>query len=421
MVSHLTDMMPDAGDGPIMQLPTSREIIELTAKSKKLFAFVCELPERYREIIFLYDKSYSYGAYGYYPILQIQSSLRISNFLSFAFLAGFKGSFANCAGISWSNDTKSLTAEIAVRMANSTGTQIYNSSILMQQQSSSQIEKTALQNGIGVTRLDIMTWITRISLTGNEFLSPKDYLMVLSSICTLCCRIDANRKHAFFLRLVSVASRNLEKSYSQLYQNSPTSYLLKNWSLVVMHRVCDMLENPKSKSGSDDELWLEHYRSVFDSNSTSNLDPPQYSLSLRYGWPALRIGILKEAIVLSDSSQDHVNTIVFAAKLLRKFYRNLGRIDQQHYSELLLRVVLNHRKQLAADPEKTPVMQIQEGMELGVLLLLKMEVVKSTARYNITEHSKAIINVLGTKNIFLYSPFAKKKTENKELMVLFCK
>jgi hypothetical protein len=51
MVSHLTDMMPDAGDGPIMQLPTSREIIELTANSKKLFAFVCELPERYREIL----------------------------------------------------------------------------------------------------------------------------------------------------------------------------------------------------------------------------------------------------------------------------------------------------------------------------------------------------------------------------------
>ena len=82
--------------------------------------------------------------------------------------------------------------------------------------------------------------------------------------------------------------------------------------------------------------------------------------------------------------------------------------------------MLNHRKQLAAEPEKPPIIQFQDGMKLGVLLLLKMEVVRSTSRYNITEHSKAAVVTPGLNNTFLYSPFAKKKTEQKELMVSLC-
>ena len=81
--------------------------MELCNTSKKMSDFVCELPERYREIVSLYDKSHPYGVYGYYPILQIQTSLRIANFLSFVFLDSFKGTFINCAGIPFSNGAES--------------------------------------------------------------------------------------------------------------------------------------------------------------------------------------------------------------------------------------------------------------------------------------------------------------------------
>lgn len=115
-------------------------------------------------------------------------------------------------------------------------------------------------------------------------------------------------------------------------------------------------------------------------------------------------------------SLDHINTIVFTAKLLRKLFRYLTRKEQQHFSDLLLRVVLQHRKQLAAEPEKTPLIQFNNGVILGAPLVLKMEIVPSTSRYNVTQHKpKAVAS--GAKETFLYSPFAKKKTEQKEMIV----
>ena len=273
--------------------------------------FVCELPERYREIVSLYDKSHPYGVYGYYPILQIQTSLRIANFLSFVFLDSFKGTFINCAGIPWSYEGKSLTAELTLRMASTTGTLQPGSShansvtnTLIPQQSSSQVEKAILQNGTGVTKLDIMTWITRISLTGNEYLTPKDYLTVLSAICSICKRINAFRKYAFYLRLVGTVSRYLGSK--QQSQSENVAYSLKSWSLAAMHKVSDILESP-SKNTNDDDTWLETYGTLVSSKADvlNNLprSPPSYCFSLRYGWPNLRIGILKEAILLSDSDK----------------------------------------------------------------------------------------------------------------------
>lgn len=283
--------------------------MELCNSSKKMHAFVCELPERFREVISLYDKCHPYGAYGYYPILQIQTSLRIANFLTFAFLASFKGTFINCAGIPWSYEGKSLTAELTLRMASTTGTLQPGSSqassvtnTLIPQQSSAQVEKAILQNGTGVTRLDIMTWLTRISLTGNEYLTPKDYLMILSSMCAICSRIDAFRKHAFYLRLVGTVSRHLDSKQAESAATAP----LKSWSLVSLHKVCDLLESP-AKIGNDDDIWLETYGNLVAAKEIvlSNLPPPppSYTYSLQYGWPSLRIGILKEAILLSDSDK----------------------------------------------------------------------------------------------------------------------
>jgi hypothetical protein len=78
---------------------------------------------------------------------------------------------------------------------------------------------------------------------------------------------------------------------------------------------------------------------------------------------------------------------------------------------------LQHRKQLAAEPEKTPLIHFNNGVILGAPLVLKMEIVPSTTRYNVTQHKPKVAAGPGAKETFLYSPFAKKKTQQKEIIV----
>ncbi len=75
-------------------------------------------------------------------------------------------------------------------------------------------------------------------------------------------------------------------------------------------------------------------------------------------------------------------------------------------------MVFQHRKQLAADPTNSTLIKFPNGMTLGVPILIKMEVVCSSSRYLVTHHKPSVKE--GAKETFLYSPFVKKKTEQKE-------
>ena len=97
-------------------LPSKEKVFELSYVSQELMNFLCEIPERYREIIKLYELAFSYGNVGYYPWLQIQACIKVAEFLLCANLNDFMGTFINSASISWFNETRSITAELASRL-----------------------------------------------------------------------------------------------------------------------------------------------------------------------------------------------------------------------------------------------------------------------------------------------------------------
>lgn len=378
------------GHDEFRKLPNELELLELVEQNSALMVVICELPERYREIVMLHDRSIQYGIFGYYPILQIQASIRISTFLSFAYEVKFRGTFINAAGIAWYNEAKSLTAEIASRTvpapasSSPTMSHAYNEKPIS-----------------GVSKLDIMTWITRVSLTGNEYLTTKDYLLTLTSLCTLSSRIKATRKHAFFLRLVAMATRVLDDLVMEEGKKG-----MRSWSLISMHHVCDLLQG----HNDDERIWIEKYcREIGNKEGSSN------TKRLVYGWPLLRIGILKEAIAQSDFDHDHVNTILFTVQLLQTLWMHLNRKDQQFYSDLLVKAVLGHKKQLSAEITKSSVIQFKEGVALRLPFLLRMEIVQASARHQVKKHEPAVISV-GVVDTFLYSPFSKTKTKEKEMV-----
>jgi hypothetical protein len=400
-------MSDDEDDRVLKPLPTCVEIVELAKGNKELFNWLCEIPERYREIIKLHETSYPYGSLGFYPIFQIFCMLRCAEFLLAAYSTRFTGVFLNSASIAWYTESKSLTAELAARMASTSAALqplTQNSVTLLPQPSTVQLDKATFQEGKGASKLDVLSWLTRASLCGNEYLTPQDQVYVLSSIAALCGRLGAYRKHAFFLRLVATAAHQMGNKSTPL---SKRYTIDSNPSLSCMRRVCKILECGDQPTVDDDYRWLERYYSS-DPNHT-----------VEYGWPSLRIGIYKEAIQISELSQDYVNSLLFTAELLRKLYFHLSKKDQAHYSEMLQKVVMYHRKQSLKQPLNNssifPLIRGGHGIILGVPVVKKMEIIQPMSRYIVTHHQPRAKS--DAKSTFLYSPFAKK--DNKEKKVLF--
>jgi tetratricopeptide (TPR) repeat protein len=400
-------MSEDEDDRILKPLPTAVEIVDLAMKNKELFNWLCEIPERYREIIKLHETSYPYGSLGFYPIFQIHCMLRCAEFLLAAYKTRFPGVFLNSASIAWYTESKSLTAELAARVASTTVALqplAQNSVTLLPQPSTVQLEKATFQEGKGASKLDVLSWLTRAALCGNEYLTPQDQVYVLSSIAALCGRLGAFRKHGFYLRLVATAAHQMGNKSTPL---SKRYTIDSNPSLSCMRRVCKLLECGDQPAVPDDHRWLERYYSS-DANHT-----------VEYGWPSLRIGVYKEAIQIAEVSQDYVNSLLFTAEMLRKLYYYLSRKDQAHYSEMLQKVVMYHRKQSLKQPLNNssifPLIRGGHGIFLGVPVVKKMEIIKPMSRYMVTHHQPK--SKSDAKSTFLYSPFAKK--DNKEKKILY--
>jgi hypothetical protein len=172
-----------------------------------------------------------------------------------------------------------------------------------------------------------------------------------------------------------------------------------------MRKVCRLLES-KTKDG--DEIWLEKYFS----------SPNIYSLD--HGWPQLKILVYKEAISIAENAQDHLNTILFTAEMLRKLFRHLTPKDQEKYSEMLQKIVMYHRKQNNKKPLNNqsvfPLIQGDHGVILGVPIVKKMTLVEPTPRYCVTRHQPKIETSGGPKSTFLYSPFEQKKGNKHKII-----
>ncbi|KAI8896985.1 TRAPP II complex [Globomyces pollinis-pini] len=417
-------------------LPSSEDIIKLSKKSEELYTLICEMPDRYREIVHLYDKSYAFGIVGFYPIFQIAASVKICQFLSLLHLADFEGTFVNGAGVAWSNEVKGYGAELASRMANSNSAALQGVAVqaagttatLIPQPLMMQPDKAILQNGVGVTRVDIMTWMTRAWLSGSNYLTYPDQIWTLSSLATICGQLKLHRKHAFYLRLAGITAYQFHLKYPNSKKSK--EFIIDSGAVVCMRAALRMLEFGGEMSVADDnyDLWVHEFSSdlepvIINKGSQFSLAAPSFKpiVKLSYGNPQLQVAVLKEALVIAQYEQDHVNSIYFAGQMLRKFYWYLTRKDQQLFSELFQRVAMYHRKQnLSSRPlNHSSIFSIIKGapnISLGIPFLRKMELVSPIARNQVTLHQPKQSKTKD-KDTFLYSPFAKKQSnEKKEIL-----
>ena len=70
-------------------LPTYHDLLVNAKLNGGLQMYLAEIPERYREILLLYERAYPSGTPGFYPVFQIEACLKMAGFLLAVYSMGF--------------------------------------------------------------------------------------------------------------------------------------------------------------------------------------------------------------------------------------------------------------------------------------------------------------------------------------------
>jgi hypothetical protein len=239
------------------------------------------LPEKYREILVLYDRGSQIGELGYYPILQHEACFKIANILLEIQYASFTPSFVNGASVAIWSEQKSIGAEL-VNAARSVGEKVQNKPEVIQ---SDEVQTASPIS----TRLAILSWASKAFLTGIEFLKLKDQLITISRIASICNQLSFHRKHAFYLRLAGLCIQALTLSKQNLLKTAPAlKCLFASFELNVGSSIQGIFfENIDSAQSI--EPWMD------DDNK------------LPVGWAFLQVHILREAIEMAEVN--HINNL----------------------------------------------------------------------------------------------------------------
>ncbi|KAI8929144.1 transport protein Trs120 or TRAPPC9 TRAPP II complex subunit-domain-containing protein [Entophlyctis helioformis] len=294
-------------------LPSTSDILHYAAtkQSKDLLLFLLELPDRAREIVQLYDRAYAVGVPGFYPILQIQTALKMAGVLAAVYSSRLLFAFGNGAGVAyWAAESKGLGAEIAARIGNTgggsgggggggsggtgalagigggSGATATGAGGTQGLPSMVQADRILLQGGQGASRVDVVSWVMRAWHSGHEYLQLGDQVATCAAMAAICGQVGAHRKHAFFLRHTACFGAALMARAPAGSSNANSLVSAQGHRLRDMHsssapleclkRVCDLLGLHDASSGKgrprgaeargddDDDTWLEEYEDESD-------------------------------------------------------------------------------------------------------------------------------------------------------------
>ncbi|KAJ1562961.1 hypothetical protein HK405_005195, partial [Cladochytrium tenue] len=181
-----------------------------------LRAFLCDLPDRYREIISLYDRGSAAGptAPGFCPLLAPQASMRMAWLLVGMWKHRFDGTVTNGAGILMlPPDRPGHGAPGVAAAAGTLGSNEYgpgggpgsgaSGGGTGGAAAAADGERIVLNGGAGVSRLDVASWVSRARASPYfDHLSLPDQVGLLALMAAACGTAGLRRKHALFLRII---------------------------------------------------------------------------------------------------------------------------------------------------------------------------------------------------------------------------
>jgi len=422
----------------------------------KLKTLICELPERTREIITLYDRVSHNEDKPAYPFLAITTCLRIAKLLSIMYNIRLNSSFVSGASIQLNHNRRFST------------TSINNENIV-----------NIVEPINGVSKIAVASWLNKAWHSGLQFLSENLKIDICASISAIYGSIGMLRKHAFFLHqtdlmtityIRNLTQKNLTKTKVKepSTPSSPTTQTQSNANSVsleslnddddendrfiaypsseLMERVCEVIgigeslrTTPLLVPYKDDLVW-EMRKDVMKKKEALKWNSRQSSQTLTgkpvfeelpFGWPELQIFMMKQCLEMSLISEDFQKTISFSGRLLRRLHSYLIPSRQKEIADLLC-YVLQRRQIELLHQQKTESSKKQENQnhysklqlsEAGFSIASSLIILDSIdiseylpKRIPYPYHKYKIEETEEESNPFIYSPFVLRKAKSNNML-----
>lgn len=336
----INDQKPPENNGSIENLsetgtvqrthlkPPSNSILFMAAAMHPQFRMlICDIPDRYREIVSLYERSYQPGQSGYYPYLQIQACLDMSKFLTAMWACKFNGPVTNGAGILLyapeSKGIADIASNIGIPGTSSRTSAVVGVSGTAAVGASAEKDRIILQGGLGASRVDVSSWVMKAWASGIEYLTLSDQIMCVTAIATVYAQIGYRKKHSFFLRqtalLLLATLRGQGRSGSLQDVSSMNGEVTdinnkqlaaeNNAVLQCMRKVFEAYDGSDERGGrsldDDDDEWIDEYfddgdLEVDEWDADDRMGKKIAISRLRYGWPDLQIDVLRECMDVAE-------------------------------------------------------------------------------------------------------------------------
>ncbi|KAI8592489.1 TRAPP II complex [Geranomyces variabilis] len=430
--------------------PTYATLFEAARINAQFRALICDIPERYREIVTLYEKACAPGQQGYYPHFQTQACLTIAKFLAAMWLNKFNGPITGGAGILLYTPESKGIADIATNMGLQPARQAGASASggMGSSGPASDKDRIVLNGGLGCSRVDVSSWAMKAWGLGIEYLTLSDQIRCVTGITTAYALVGLRKKHAFFLRQTALLlAANLRGPQRARMGSLPDiaeapdvkvgratvtarGGPLESGSLLeCMDIVCKAygagqlggaadVDAPMALYDDENDDWVDAYFDESDLDLSSIDDPgahryirPSAPLTrVRYGWPDLQISVLKETIEMAETVGAQAALVNAALRLLHRLHRNLSENEQHDVLDTL---------EAALGPQ----ISLPSGSSTcRVPVLRRVEVLRQGLTEVPYPHPRGLLSGKVTaaadekKDPFLYNPFADKgKSAKRDL------
>lgn len=193
---------------------TSLMILKLAKIMPDLQTLIVELPERYREVIGLYDRAIEVGDCNGFAILQHEACFKVCDLLSAAFKLNVRLFFAGGPYIQvFHSESKNIGAELISAARNAS-------------QQASKLDVDSESSGASI--LECWSWVLRAHSSGSWSDAPLKYqVQCLAKIAALALKLGMMRKYAFFLRLAGISIHALDPM-----SQSAVSCLMKSHDVI---------------------------------------------------------------------------------------------------------------------------------------------------------------------------------------------
>ncbi|KAF8946106.1 hypothetical protein BGZ47_001308 [Haplosporangium gracile] len=378
--------------------PTTSETTK-TQTAPAIKPLIIDIPEKYETILSLYNKVPNNAAPA---ILYVEACMRVTKFIATCFACGngILDDRALAAVVSGNilMHTEASAAEGQQPMTQSpSATQSQTSSgaagLLRRASTLRSRSGSIITHNLGVTRTDIMNWVTKAWTGRLDELWVLDQIHFTTSIASILGAVQFRRKQSLYLR----------------YAVRMIAPLLHQTRLA--QAAAQSNGAPPRKAVNSDHGVLECLTQICNVFGVGDSFTSNTNLYMDHGWPELQIDILYECIRTAEAVPDYKLMMYFSTTLLRQLYAYLTREEQAGLYASLPRILAAAKKVNSADLTdihywtKTLVVDIEVCSPSARKLPFTRS--KDTLK-SILPEAKRPVGATGEVDPFIYNPFHRK-------------